>query len=181
MNSGIAKGAEVVEGLLSQLQLGQIFCHRGSLSSFLHQPRGLTLPPFLLLAQESGERCRAKWNHTVLPWKEVFPRKHVHDPMPQLHAAAQQRLCHQHHCTVPRSSWPSSLSTPETTVTAASHWSVIYFLASFMYFLPPTKVQHSIAPEQPSPGKLQPKLAAYAVLSTGFTAGMESQVLTGWD
>lgn len=176
MNSSIAKGAEVVERLLSQLQLWQR-------CSFLPQPWGLTLPPILLLAQESRERCRAKCNHAVLPWKEFFPRKHMHNHLPWLHTAAQQRLCHQHCWTVPHSAWPSSLSwsTPEITVTAASQWSVIYFLVSFMYFLPPTRVQHSITPEQPSPGKLRPKLAACAALSTGFTAGMENQVLTRRD
>lgn len=102
MNSSIAKGAEVVERLLSQLQLWQR-------CSFLPQPWGLTLPPILLLAQESRERCRAKCNHAVLPWKEFFPRKHMHDHLPWLHTAAQQRLCHQHCWTVPHSAWPSSL------------------------------------------------------------------------
>lgn len=68
ISSGITKGARIVEGLLSQLQLG----HR---CSFLPQPWGLILPPFLLLAQESGEQCGAKRNRTVLPGegKKIFP------------------------------------------------------------------------------------------------------------
>lgn len=102
--------------------------------------------------------------------EEVFPRKHVHDPRPgctlQLSRgrvtgtaglsralkAQQPELRHtRNHC--------------QGCLTLVSY----LVLLSVMYFLLPTKVQHSTAPEQPSPGKLRPNLPA------GFTAGMEAE------
>lgn len=166
----------MVEGLLSQLQLGQR-------CSFLPQPRGLTLPPFLLLARESGEQCRATRNHTVLPeeGKRIFPGSRCTTTCPgcTLSSAEAVPPPASPDCPVLVTAQQPELKCPRNHCQGCLTLVRIYFPVSFTYFLPQTKVHHSTALEHPSPGKPRPKLAACAVLPTGFTAGMESPVLTG--
>lgn len=105
MNSGIAKGAEVVEGT---------FVTAAAWAEVLLPSPALMADPPTIPAAGTGKRgttqSQTEPRCAALGRGEVFPREHMRHHWLWLHSAAQQRPCRWHHRTVPRSSWPSNLS-----------------------------------------------------------------------